>query len=62
MTDALNSHGEEFGEVRMISCLSSLPKGVNAETIGMHLSGRVAEWAAGVEQFDDTTILVLSVE
>jgi hypothetical protein len=25
------------------------------------LAGKVDEWAAGVEQFDDTTILVLSV-
>jgi hypothetical protein len=40
----------------------SLPKGANAEAICKLLSGRVVEWAAGVEQFDDTTILVLSME
>jgi hypothetical protein len=31
------------------------------EAICKHLSQKVAEWA-GVEQFDDTTILVLSME
>jgi serine phosphatase RsbU (regulator of sigma subunit) len=62
LTDALNSHEEAFGEERIMRCLTALPKGASAETICMHLSGKVAEWAAGVEQFDDTTILVLSVE
>ena len=61
VTDALNSHGEAFGEERIRSCLRSLPKRANAETICVQLAGRVNEWAAGVEQFDDTTILVLSV-
>jgi serine phosphatase RsbU (regulator of sigma subunit) len=62
VTDALNSHGEEFGEERLISGCASLPKGANAEAICQLLSRRVVEWAAGVEQFDDTTILVLSAE
>jgi serine phosphatase RsbU (regulator of sigma subunit) len=62
LTDALNSEGEEFGEERLMNCCASLPKGVNAEDICMLLSRTVVEWAAGVEQFDDTTILVLSVE
>ncbi|HWF48967.1 MAG TPA: SpoIIE family protein phosphatase [Bryobacteraceae bacterium] len=62
VTDALNSQGEEFGEARLMSCCASLPRGANAESICMLLSRGVVEWAAGVEQFDDTTILVLSVE
>src|ERR1700722_14724056 len=61
VTDALNSHGEAFGEERIRRCLASLPEGANAEAICVKLAGRVNEWAAGVEQFDDTTILVLSV-
>jgi len=61
VTDALNSHGEAFGEERIRRCLTSLPKGENAEAICVQLAGRLNEWAAGVEQFDDTTILVLSV-
>jgi sigma-B regulation protein RsbU (phosphoserine phosphatase) len=62
VTDALNSQGEEFGEERLMSCCNSLPKGANAQAICMLLSTRVLEWAAGVERFDDTTILVLSIE
>jgi serine phosphatase RsbU (regulator of sigma subunit) len=61
VTDALNSQGEEFGEVRLLSYCNSLPRGASAESICMLLSKAVVEWAAGVEQFDDTTILVLSV-
>jgi sigma-B regulation protein RsbU (phosphoserine phosphatase) len=62
VTDALNSQGEEFGEERLMSCLSSLPKGANAEAICTLLSSEVSKWSAGVEQFDDTTVLVLSVD
>jgi sigma-B regulation protein RsbU (phosphoserine phosphatase) len=62
VTDALNSQGEEFGEARLLSSCTSLPKGADAEAICMLLSKRVVEWAGGVEQFDDTTILVLSVQ
>jgi sigma-B regulation protein RsbU (phosphoserine phosphatase) len=61
VTDALNSQGEEFGEERLMNCCTSLPKGSDAEAICTLLSGAVVKWAAGVEQFDDTTILVLSV-
>lgn len=62
VTDALNLEGEEFGEARLLNYCNSLPKKANAEAICMLLSERVAEWAGKVEQFDDTTILVLSVE
>jgi serine phosphatase RsbU (regulator of sigma subunit) len=62
VTDALNSKGEEFGEKRLLDCCTSLPKRANAQTISMLLSRKVVEWATGVEQFDDTTILVLSVD
>jgi sigma-B regulation protein RsbU (phosphoserine phosphatase) len=59
--DALNSDGEEFGEERLVRCCGQLPNGASAESICTSLSQRVAEWSAGAEQFDDTTILVLSV-
>jgi serine phosphatase RsbU (regulator of sigma subunit) len=62
VTDALNSQGEEFGEERLMSYCTSLPKGAKAEAICTLLSRAVVEWAEGVEQFDDTTIVVLSVE
>ena len=62
LIDALNSKGEEFGEERLVSCCRLLPKGETAESICTSLSQRVAEWSAGAEQFDDTTILVLAVD
>jgi sigma-B regulation protein RsbU (phosphoserine phosphatase) len=62
VTDALNSQGEAFGDERLMSCCTSLPKGANAETLCELLSAKVAEWSAGAEQFDDTTILVLAVD
>ena len=62
VTDALNSQGEDFGEARLIECLNSLPKGAGAEAIGSCICKFVTEWTAGTEQFDDTSILVLSVE
>jgi serine phosphatase RsbU (regulator of sigma subunit) len=62
VTDALNSQGEDFGEARLMKCFNSLPMGAGAEAIGTLLARSIVEWAAGVEQFDDTTILILSVE
>lgn len=62
LVDALNSRGEEFGEERLAECCRSLPKEATAEEICASLSQRVAEWSASVEQFDDTTILVLRVD
>jgi len=61
LIDALNLKGEEFGEERLVSCCRLLPKGSSAESICTLLSQRVAEWSAGAEQFDDTTLLVLAV-
>jgi hypothetical protein len=45
-----------------MKCFNLLPNGSGAEAIGTLLSRSIVDWAAGVEQFDDTTILVLSVE
>jgi sigma-B regulation protein RsbU (phosphoserine phosphatase) len=61
LIDALNLKGEEFGEERLVSCCRLLPKGASAESISTWLSQRVAEWSADAEQFDDTTLLVLTV-
>src|SRR5262249_2173563 len=47
VSEALNSEGEEFGEERIIRCLTSLPRSVDAEAICKHLAEKVAEWAAG---------------
>lgn len=61
LIDALNSKGEEFGEERLVNYCRLLPKGAPAEAICTSLSQHVSEWSAGAEQFDDTTILVLTV-
>ena len=53
--DALNSEGVEFGEERIIHCLSSLPRSTDAEGICKHLAGQIAEWATGADRFDDTS-------
>jgi hypothetical protein len=62
VSDALNSEGEEFGEERIMRCLTSLPKPIEAEGICKHLAGRVAEWAGSADRSDDTTILALTVD
>jgi sigma-B regulation protein RsbU (phosphoserine phosphatase) len=62
VTDALNSQGEEFGEERLMTFCASLPKGANAEAICTLLSSEVSKWSAGVERFDDTTVLALCVD
>ena len=62
LTDALSAMGEEFGEHRVMSCLRSMSNIRNSESICTLLAEAVIEWAKGVEQFDDTTILVLSAE
>jgi serine phosphatase RsbU (regulator of sigma subunit) len=61
VTDALNSQGDDFGDTRLITCCNSLPEGAGAEAIGRLISKSVVDWTAGVERFDDTTLLVLSV-
>jgi serine phosphatase RsbU (regulator of sigma subunit) len=62
LTDALNLKGEEFGEERLVDYCRSLPRGATAQQICAHLSQCLCDWSAGVEPFDDTTILVLTVD
>ena len=62
LVDAVNTAGEEFGEKRLMDHCKSLPRGATAEAISASLTHCVAEWSAGVEQFDDTTILVLTAD
>jgi sigma-B regulation protein RsbU (phosphoserine phosphatase) len=62
LIDALSSEDEEFGEERLLDYCKSLPKGATAQEICTSLSQRISEWSAGVEQFDDITILVLTVD
>jgi serine phosphatase RsbU (regulator of sigma subunit) len=60
LVDALNSKEEEFGEEGLVDFCRSLARGATAQEICVSISQRITEWSAGVEQFDDMTILVLS--
>ncbi len=63
VSDARNPEGEDFGEERIMRCLASLPRPIDAKGICERLAGKVAEyWADGADRFDDTTILALSVD
>jgi serine phosphatase RsbU (regulator of sigma subunit) len=62
VSDALNSEGEQFGEERIIRCLTSLPRSIDAQGICTRLAEQVAEWAGGADRFDDTTIMALSCQ
>lgn len=53
-TDAQNVAEEEFGEDRLIECCRSA---VDASAV----IKAVAEWSAGAEQFDDTTVIVVDI-
>jgi sigma-B regulation protein RsbU (phosphoserine phosphatase) len=60
VSDALNLEGVEFGAERIMRCVTSLPKSIDAEGICKHLAQQVDEWAAGADRSDDATILALS--
>jgi serine phosphatase RsbU (regulator of sigma subunit) len=60
VSDALNSEGVEFGDERIMRCLTSLSRSTDAEGICKYLAKQVAEWAVGADRSDDTTILALS--
>jgi sigma-B regulation protein RsbU (phosphoserine phosphatase) len=54
LTDAQNAAGEEFGEDRLIECCRTAAD-------ASRVIQAVAEWSAGIEQFDDTTVIVLDI-
>ena len=62
LTDALNVRGEEFGDERVVQCCLEMGAGAEAKDIAERLTRATAEWSAGVEPFDDTTLVVITVE
>lgn len=60
LTDAQNAAEEEFGE-HLIECCKSIPAGIDAKAVAEHVMRAAAEWSAGTEQFDDTTVVVVDV-
>ncbi len=61
LTDAQNAAEEEFGDERLIGCCRTIAPGIDAEGVAGRLMQAVAEWSAGTEQFDDTTVVVVDV-
>jgi sigma-B regulation protein RsbU (phosphoserine phosphatase) len=54
VTDAQNAAAEEFGEDRLIEHCRNM-------TDANGVIQAVAEWSAGTEQFDDTTVIVVDI-
>jgi serine phosphatase RsbU (regulator of sigma subunit) len=61
LTDAENAAGEDFGDQRLIACCGTIAAGIAAKGVADRVMQAVAEWSAGTEQFDDTTVVVMAV-
>ena len=61
LTDAQNAAEEEFGDERLIASCRTIAPGIDAEGVAGNLMQAVAEWSAGTEPFDDTTVVVVDV-
>ncbi len=61
LTDAMNTSDEEFGDERLIQCCRRIRPGADAQEIVEMLSRAAADWSAGVDQFDDTTLVVIRI-
>jgi sigma-B regulation protein RsbU (phosphoserine phosphatase) len=58
MVDAFNQKGEEFGDPRLVACMSSL-QGQTAQQSMQFLMQQVDAFVGATHQFDDITCLVL---
>ena len=61
LTDAQNAEEEEFGDERLTALCRTIAPGIEAEEVAERLMQAIAEWSAGAEQFDDTTVVVVDV-
>jgi serine phosphatase RsbU (regulator of sigma subunit) len=59
MTDAQNAVEEEFGDEHLMDCCRTIATGIDAKGVADTLMQTVAQFSAGTEQFDDTTVVVL---
>jgi sigma-B regulation protein RsbU (phosphoserine phosphatase) len=60
VTEALNEHGEEFGETRLKETIAGL-SWLSAEWVREGLLERLRRWCGNAPQHDDLTFLVLKV-
>jgi serine phosphatase RsbU (regulator of sigma subunit) len=61
LTDAQNAAEQEFGDERLIDCCRTISAETDATGVVDRVIQAVAEWSVGTEQFDDTTVVVISV-
>jgi serine phosphatase RsbU (regulator of sigma subunit) len=65
LTDAVNVRGEEYGDERLVEYCRQIGRGaeapMEASDIAEMLTRATAQWSNGVEQFDDTTLVVVAV-
>ena len=59
ISEAVNGAGEEFGDVRILDCVSAIPPGTDPRILIDTLFTRVREFAVGEAQSDDMTTLVV---
>jgi sigma-B regulation protein RsbU (phosphoserine phosphatase) len=60
LIEAHNPDGEEFGEERLIQCLTKVAV-QNATTIESEILRAIKEWTLGAEQEDDLTLVIFKV-
>jgi serine phosphatase RsbU (regulator of sigma subunit) len=61
LTDAQNAAEEEFGDERLRDSCRALAAGIDAKDVADTLMQAIAQFSAGMERFDDTTVVVLDV-
>ena len=59
ISEALNGAGEEFGDVRILDCVSAIPPWTDPRIVIDTLFSRVREFTVGEPQSDDMTTLVV---
>ena len=59
ISEALNGAGEEFGDVRILDCVSAIPPGTDPRIVIDTLFTRVREFTVSEPQSDDMTTLVV---
>jgi sigma-B regulation protein RsbU (phosphoserine phosphatase) len=58
VTEAMNADGDEFGDERLLSCVSACRNAPAADVLDC-LLGTVRQFTAGAQQSDDITAMVL---
>ncbi|MBO6214703.1 MAG: serine/threonine-protein phosphatase [Lachnospiraceae bacterium] len=61
LPEAHDTNEELYGEDRMLSCLNSL-KDLEGEELLLKVKESVQDYAAGREQFDDITMMIISIQ